>query len=69
MPRGKESLIRKTLELLGMERAHVRSLGNQEEMIRVNLPLDYSDWKIVRSASLEAERKKAKGIMHFRHFL
>jgi hypothetical protein len=59
--------MRKKLELLGIERAFVRSLGTEEEgKIRVNLPLDYSNRKLIRTAFLEAERRKAKALMGVR---
>jgi len=58
------SLARRMLEYLGITRAYVRSIGSQEEdIVRVNLPLDYSDWKPIEDALLEAEHQRAKAIM------
>jgi len=54
------------LEFLGITRAYVRSMGSQEEDVRVNLPLDYSDWKPIEAALLEAEHQKAKAITQMR---
>ena len=66
-PQGAGSLARKMLELLGIIRAYVRSIGTQEEgVVRVNLPLDYSDWKPIEAALLEAEHQKAKAITQMR---
>ena len=66
-PQRPGSLARKMLEFLGITRAYVRTIGTQEEeMIRVNLPLDYSDWKPIESALLEAEHQKAKAITQVR---
>jgi hypothetical protein len=65
-PQGTVSLARRMLELLGITRAYVRSIGTQEEMIRVNLPLNYSDWKPIETALLEAEHQKAKAITQIR---
>ena len=66
-PQRPGSLARKMLELLGITRAYVRSIGTQEEdIVRVNLPLDYSDWKPIEAALLEAEHQKAKAIAQIR---
>ena len=62
-PQAAGSLARRMLEYLGITRAYVRSIGSQEEdIVRVNLPLDYSDWKPIEVALLEAERQRAKAI-------
>ena len=62
-PQAAGSLARRMLEYLGITRAYVRSIGSQEEdLVRVNLPLDYSDWKPIEVALLEAERQRAKAI-------
>ena len=51
------------LEYLGITRAYVRSIGSQEEdIVRINLPLDYSDWKSIEVVLLEAEHQRAKAI-------
>ena len=63
---GIGSLARRILEYLGITRAYVRSIDTQEEVVRVNLPLDYSDWKSVETALLEAEHQKAKAIAQAR---
>ncbi len=65
-PQGTESLARRMLEFLGITRAYVRSIGTQEEMIRVNLPPHYSDWKPIETALLEAEHQRAKAIIQIR---
>lgn len=66
-PQGAGSLARRILEYLGITRAYVRSVGTQEEgVVRVNLPLDYSNWKPVEAALLEAEYQKAKAITQMR---
>jgi len=66
-PERPGSLARKMLELLGITRAYVRSIGTHEEdVVRVNLPLDYSDWKPIQAALLEAEHQKAKAITQIR---
>jgi len=66
-PQRPGSLARKMLELLGITRAYVRSIGTQEEgVVRANLPLDYSDWKPIETALLEAELQKAKAITQIR---
>ena len=67
-PRRKElqgtgSLARRMLEFLGISKAYVRSINaEEEEVARVNLPLDYSDWKPIEVALLEAEHQRAKAI-------
>ena len=62
-PQAAGSLARRMLEYLGITRAYVRSIGSQEEdIVRVNLPLDYSDWKPIEVALLEAEHQRAKAI-------
>ena len=63
-PQKKGSLARRMLEVLGITRAYVQSIGTQQEedVIRVNLPLDYSDWKTIEAARLEAEHQKAKAL-------
>ena len=66
-PHRPGSLARKMLELLGITRAYVRSIGTQEEeVVHTNLPLDYSDWKSIEAALLEAEHQKAKAITQIR---
>ena len=66
-PQRPGSLARKMLELLGITRAYVRSIGTpEEEVVRMNLPLDYSDWKPIEAALLEAEHQKAKAITQIR---
>jgi len=66
-PERPGALARKLLEFLGITRAYVRSIGTQEEsVIRVNLPLDYTDWKPIEAALLEAEHQKAKAITQIR---
>jgi hypothetical protein len=61
------SLARRMLEYLGVKRAHVQSISTQEEdAVRVNIPLDYTDWKPVDAALIEAERQKAKAITQMR---
>ena len=61
------SLARRMLEYLGITRAYVRSIGTQEEdLVRVNLPLDYTDWKPVEAALVEAEHQKGKAITQMR---
>ena len=63
-PRDTGSLKRKMLQLLGMERAHVRSVGvHEEEGILMDVSLDYSHSRQIETALLEAERKKAKALM------
>ncbi len=60
--RGTGSLIRKMLELLGIERAYVRSVGvNEEEGIRMDVHPYYNS-KEIRAALLEAERRRAEAI-------
>ena len=54
------------LELLGITRAYVRSIGSQEEVVRMNLPLDYTDWKPIEAALVEAGRQKGKAITQIR---
>jgi hypothetical protein len=62
-PQAAGSLARRMLEYLGITRAYVRSIGSQEEdIVRVNLPLDYSDWKSIEVVLLEAEHQRAKAI-------
>ncbi|UCC33354.1 MAG: hypothetical protein JSW53_06205 [Candidatus Bathyarchaeota archaeon] len=66
-PERPGSLARKMLEVLGVTRAYVQSIGTQEEdVVRVNIPLDYSDWKPIEAALLEAEHQKAKAITQIR---
>jgi hypothetical protein len=65
-PQGAGSLARRMLEFLGVTRAYVRSIGSKEEVVRMNLPLDYSDWKPVEAALVEAEHQKAKAITQIR---
>ena len=62
------SLARRMLEYLGITRAYVRSIGTQQEedVIRINLPPDYSNWKSLETALLEAEHQKAKAITQVR---
>ena len=64
-PQGAGSLARRMLDFLGVTRAYVGSIGTHEE-VQANLPLDYSDWKPVEAALLEAEQQKAKAIMQIR---
>jgi len=55
------------LEVLGITRAYVQSIGTQgEEVVRVNLPLNYNDSKTIEAALLEAERQRAKAITQLR---
>jgi hypothetical protein len=62
-PQAAGSLARRMLEYLGITRAYVRSIGSQEEdIVRINLPLDYSDWKSIEVVLLEAEHQRAKAI-------
>lgn len=69
-PQVTRSSAGRILGFLGITRAYVRSLDTQEEEAsRVNLPLDYSDWKPSETALLEAERQKAKVIMQLRRHL
>ena len=66
-PEKPGSLARKMLELLGITRAYVRSIGTHEEdIVRVNLPLDYTDWKPIEATLVEAERQKGKAITQIR---
>jgi len=66
-PQGAGSLARRMLEFLGVTRAYVGSIGTHEEdVVQANLPLDYSNWKPVETALLEAEQQKAKAIMQIR---
>ena len=66
-PQTAGSLVRRMLEWLGIKRACVRTIGTQEEeLVRVNLPLDYSDWKTIEAARLGAEHQKAKALMQTR---
>ncbi|UCE43617.1 MAG: hypothetical protein JSV57_04470 [Candidatus Bathyarchaeota archaeon] len=65
-PYGAGSLARRMLEYLGITRAYVRSIGAQEEVAGVNLPLNCNDWKPVETALLEAEHQKAKAITQIR---
>jgi len=66
-PQKKGSLARRMLEVLGITRAYVRSIGTQEEdVVRVNLPLDCSNWKPLEAALLEAEHQKAKATTRIR---
>jgi hypothetical protein len=65
-PQGAGSLARRMLEFLGVTRAYVRSIGSKEEVVRMNLPLDYSDWKPIEAALVEAEHQKAKAITQIR---
>jgi len=59
-----KSLARKMLQLLGIKRAYVRSVGDDdEERTRIDVPLDYNYSKQNEAALLEAERKKAKGLL------
>jgi len=63
-PRDTGSLKRRMLELLGLERAYVRSLGVPEEAgIRMDASLDYSRLRQIETALLEAERQRAKALM------
>lgn len=63
-PRDMGSLKRRMLQLLGIDRAYVRSAGvNEENDIHEGVTLDYSPSKQLETALLEAERKKAWAIM------
>lgn len=63
-PRDTGSLKRKMLQLLGIERAFVRSVGVSDEAgIRMDVSLDYSHSRQRKTALLEAERRKAKALM------
>jgi len=63
--RGAGSLIRKMLQLLGIQRAFVRSLStSEEEGIRTDVHPYYNS-KEIRAALFEAERKKAEGLMEW----
>ena len=65
--RKMSSLARKILRILGMDRGFVRSSGTQEEeSIRVNIPVDYSNSKSIETAFLEAERKKAEPLIEWK---
>jgi hypothetical protein len=67
VPQKKGSLARRMLEVLGITRACVQSIGTQEEdTVCVNLPLNYSDWKTIEAALLEAEHQKARAITQMR---
>ena len=66
-PQTTGSLARRILEYVGISRAYVRSIGVQEEdSVRIDLPLDYSDLKPVEAALLEAESQRAKAIAQIR---
>jgi len=66
-PQTTGSLARRILEYVGISRAYVRSMGVQEEdSVRIDLPLDYSDLKPVEAALLEAESQRAKAIAQIR---
>ena len=66
-PQTTGSLARRMLEYIGISRAYVRSTGTQEEdAVRMDLALDYSDLKPVEAALLEAERQRAKAIAQIR---
>jgi len=66
-PQTTGSLARRILEYIGISRAYVRSIGVQEEdSVRIDLPLDYSDLKPVEAALLEAESQRAKAIAQIR---
>ena len=59
-----KSLARKMLQLLGMERIYVRSVGDdEEELTRIDVSLDYNYSKENEAAFLEVERKKAMALM------
>jgi predicted hydrolase (HD superfamily) len=59
-----KSLARKMLQLLGIKRAYVRSVGDdEEERTRIEVPLDYNYSKQNEAALLEAERNKVKGLL------
>ena len=67
VPQKKGSLTRRMLEVLGITRAYVQSIGTQgEEVVRVNLPLNYNDSKTIEAALLEAERQRAEAIAQLR---
>lgn len=61
------SLARRMLEYLGIKRAYVQSISTQEEdAVRVNIPPNYTEWKPVEAALIEAERQKARALTHMR---
>ena len=65
--RKKNSLARKILRILGINREFVRlSSTQEEESVRVSIPANYNSWKATETALLEAERKKAEALMHRR---
>ncbi len=68
IPQKKGSLARRMLEVFGITRACVQSIGTQEEedVVRANSPLNYSDRKTIEAALLEAEHQKAKAITQMR---
>ena len=66
-PQTTGSLARRMLDYIGISRAYVRSIGAREEdAVRMNLALDYSDLKPVEAALVEAERQRAKAIAQLR---
>jgi len=56
-------LTRKILRALRIDRRFVWSPSTQEEGLGVNIPADYNGWASIKTALLEAERKKAEGFM------
>jgi hypothetical protein len=61
------SLARRMLEYLGIKRAYIQSISTQEEdAVRVNIPLDHTDWQPVEAALIEAERQKARALEQMR---
>ncbi len=52
------------LQLLGIERAYVRSVGvNEDNGIHGGVSLDYNASKHIETALLETERKRARALM------
>ncbi len=52
------------LQMLGLKRAYVRSVGDdEEERTRIDGSLDYDYSKLNEAALLEAESKKAKVLL------
>jgi len=56
-------LTRKILRALRIDRGFVESSSTQEESLGVNISAYYSSCTAIKTASLEAERKKAEGFM------
>ena len=62
-PHGKGSSRREIVKLLEIAKAYVRSVGVHEEDVLKDVSLDYSDSVQIKTALMQAEREKAKGIM------